>query len=133
MGLSPSHGLKETMTEDDMPILTAPPPEHWDEAFAQTLVGKIMLVNLTLLDAEGELQGREAFHGVVITADADEGLLLDLLGRQDGDTTTLPPQTSNITAAAPGLYPLADGETVENPDFLSSWTIAGPEEPANEE
>lgn len=121
------------MTDDDIPILSAPPPEHWDESFAQGLVGKIMLVNLTFLDADGELEGREAFHGVVITADAEEGILLDLLGPQDGDTTTLPPQTSNIVAAAPGLYPLTGGETVENPDFLSSWTIAGPEEPANDE
>jgi hypothetical protein len=120
------------MTDNDIPILSAPPPEHWDEGFAQGLVGKIMLVNLTYLDADGELEGREAFHGVVITADAEEGILLDLLGPQDGDTTTLPPQTSNITAAAPGLYPLTGGETVENPDFLSSWTIAGPEEPAND-
>lgn len=119
------------MTDDT--ILSAPPPEHWDEAFAQTLVGKIMLVNLTFLSAEGDLEGREAFYGVVISADADEGVLLDLLGPQDGDTTTLPPQTSNIAAAAPGLYPLTGGETVENPDFLSSWTIAGPEEPANDE
>ncbi len=121
------------MTDDDIPILTTPPPEHWDEAFAQTLVGKTMLVNLTFLGADGALVGREAFYGVVITADADEGLLLDLLGPQDGDTTTLPPQTSNIAPAAPGIYPLSDGESVENPDFLSSWTIHGPEEPANDE
>jgi hypothetical protein len=93
---------------DEIPILSAPPPEHWDESFAQGLVGKLMLVNLTILDAEGELEGREAFYGVVITADAEEGILLDLLGPQDGDTTTLPPQTSNITAAKPGLVS-ADG------------------------
>ena len=118
---------------DDIPVLSAPPPEHWDESFAQGMVGKTMLVNLTFLDAEGEVEGREAFYGVVITADAEEGILLDLLGPQDGDTTTLPPQTSNIRAAEPGLYPLSGGESVENTDFLSSWTIAGPEEPANEE
>ncbi len=120
------------MTDNDIPILSAPPPEHWDESFAQGLVGKTMLVNLTFLDAEGQVEGREAFYGVVITADAEEGILLDLLGPQDGDTTTLPPQTSNIRAAEPGLYPLTGGESVENPDFLSSWTIAGPEEPAND-
>jgi hypothetical protein len=65
---------------DDIPILSAPPPEHWDESFAQGLVGKIMLVNLTFLGVDGELEGREAFYGVVITADAEEGILLDLLG-----------------------------------------------------
>ena len=62
------------MTDNDIPILSAPPPEHWDESFAQGLVGKTMLVNLTFLDADGELQGREAFYGVVITADAEEGV-----------------------------------------------------------
>src|SRR5689334_20580029 len=98
------------MTDNDDHILSAPPPEHWDESFAQGLVGKTMLVNLTFLDAEGELESREAFYGVVITADAEEGILLDLLGPQDGDTTTLPPQTSNIRPAEPGIYPLSDGE-----------------------
>ncbi len=87
---------------DDILILSAPPPEHWDESLAQDLVGKIMLVNLTFLDAEGEVEGREAFYGVVITADAEEGILLNLLGPQDGDTTTLPPQTSNISSRRAG-------------------------------
>ena len=120
------------MTDDA--ILSDPPPEHWDEAFAQSLVGKIMLVRLTVLDADGAVATREAFHGVVITADADAGILLDLLGPDDnGDTATLPPQTSNITVAVPGLYPLTGGESVADPDFLSSWTIHGPEEPANDE
>ena len=52
---------KTPLMTNDIPILSAPPPEHWDESFAQGLVGKTMLVNLTFLDADGELEGREAF------------------------------------------------------------------------
>ncbi|PXA83279.1 hypothetical protein DMC25_18180 [Caulobacter sp. D4A] len=117
---------------DDI-ILPAPPPEHWDEALAQTLPGKTILVGLTFLDADGEIEAVEQFHGVILSAEADEGILVDLLGEEDdGDTYLLPPQTSNIQAAQPGTYTLANGEVLENPDFVSNWTIQGPEDPANE-
>lgn len=121
------------MTDDADPILSAPPPEHWDEAFAQTMPGKTILVGLTFLDADGEIEAVEQFHGVVVSADADEGVLVDLLGEDDdGDTYLLPPQTSNIKPALPGAYTLASGEVLENPDLVSNWTIQGPEDPANE-
>ncbi|MDG2527568.1 hypothetical protein [Caulobacter endophyticus] len=115
-------------------ILSAPPPEHWDQALADTLPGRIILVGLTFLDADGEIEDVEQFHGVILSADPEEGILVDLLTEEeDGDTYLLPPQTSNIRPAQPGTYTLANGEVLENPDFVSNWTIQGPEDPANDD
>ena len=102
--------------------------EHWDAAFAHALIGKTLLMNLTVLDDEGALLERQQFFGVVIDADADEGITLDLLGEHDGDTYVLPPQTSAIKAAESGVISLA-GDT---PDFVASWIIHGAPEPAND-
>lgn len=94
---------------------------HWDAAFAETLLGKTLLMNLTFLDDEGEVQERQQFFGVVIDATEDEGIVLDLMGEHDGDTYTLPPQTSAIKAAEAGVTSL-DGE---KPDFVANWIIHG--------
>ena len=94
---------------------------HWDADFAKTLLGKTLLMNLTFLDEEGEVAERQQFFGVVIDATEDEGVVLDLLGEHDGDTYTLPPQTSAIMAAEPGVTSVS-GET---PDFVANWVVHG--------
>lgn len=120
---------------DETPLFIAPPPEHWDEDFAQALIGKTLMLGLTFLDDDGELLERQQFFGLVIEANDQTGIVLDLLGEQDGDIYTLPPQTSAITAAPPGVTTL----TGEAPDFVVNWTIHGsPDEsadgePANDE
>ena len=117
------------MTDETL-IFIAPPPEHWDADFAQALIGKTLMLGLTFLDDDGELLERQQFFGAVIEANDLTGIVLDLLGEQDGDIYTLPPQTSAITAALPGVTTLAG----EAPDFVVNWTIHGaPDEPANEE
>ena len=95
---------------------------HWDAAVAESLIGKTLLMNLTFLDDEGEVQERQQFFGVVIDATEDEGVVLDLMGEHDGDTYTLPPQTSAIQPAAEGVTSLAG----DKPDFVVSWIIHGP-------
>jgi hypothetical protein len=120
---------------DETPLFIAPPTEHWDEDFAQALIGKTLMLGLTFLDDDGELLERQQFFGVVIEANDQTGIVLDLLGEQDGDIYTLPPQTSAITATPPGVTTLAG----EAPDFVVNWTIHGsPDEsadgePANDE
>jgi hypothetical protein len=108
------------MTDDTAPEDT-PEDTHWDADFAKTLVGKTLLMNLTFLDDDGDVQERQQFFGVVIDATLDEGIVLDLLGAHDGDTYTLPPQTSAIVAAGPGVTSL-EGDT---PDFVANWVIHG--------
>ena len=101
---------------------------HWDPAFAAILIGKTLLMNLTFLDDDGEVVERQQFFGVIIDADEGEGITLDLLGEHDGDTYTLPPQTSAIKAAEPGVVSLGG----DKPDFVASWIIHGAPEPAND-
>jgi hypothetical protein len=110
------------MTEEHLDTeLGAADDAHWDAAFAATLLGKTLLMNLTFLDEEGEVQERQQFFGVVIDATLDEGIVLDLMGEHDGDTYTLPPQTSAIEPAEPGVTSL----TGEKPDFVANWIIHG--------
>lgn len=104
------------------------PDLHWDPDFAKALIGKTLLMNLTLVDDDGEVQERQQFFGVVIDATLDEGVTLDLLGEHDGDTYVLPPQTSAIQAAEPGVISLAG----DKPDFVVSWIIHGPPDAAND-
>ena len=92
---------------------------HWDPVFAEALLGKTLLMNLTFLDDDGEVVERQQFFGVVIDATEDEGVVLDLMGEHDGDTYTLPPQTSAIQPAAEGVTSLAG----DKPDFVVSWII----------
>ena len=114
---------------DETPIFTAPPREHWDEDFAQALIGKTLMLGLTFLDDDGEVLERQQFFGVVIEANDQAGIVLDLLGEQDGDIYTLPPQTSAITATPLGVTTL----TGEAPDFVVNWAIHGsPDESADE-
>nr|WP_295111052.1 hypothetical protein [uncultured Caulobacter sp.] len=94
---------------------------HWDAAFAEGLIGKTLLMNLTFLDDDGGVQERQQFFGVVIDATQAEGVVLDLMGEHDGDTYTLPPQTSAIQAAEAGVTTL-DGD---KPDFVANWIIHG--------
>ena len=69
--------------------------DHWDAAFAASLLGKTLLMNLTFLDDDGEVQERQQFFGVVIDATPEEGIVLDLLeGRQP------PPASSDLPALA---------------------------------
>jgi hypothetical protein len=102
--------------------------DHWDAAFAASLIGKTLLMNLTFLDDDGEVFERQQFFGVVIDADEGEGIVLDLLGEHDGDTYTLPPQTSAIKSAEAGVVSLGG----DKPDFVASWIIHGPPDVAND-
>lgn len=95
--------------------------EHWDAAFAESLIGKTLLMNLTFLDDDGDVVERQQFFGVVIDATEAEGIVLDLMGEHDGDTYTLPPQTSAIQAAEAGVTTLSG----DKPDFVANWAIHG--------
>jgi len=61
------------MTDEDIDL-------HWDPALAASLIGKTLLMNLTFVDDEGDVQERQQFFGVVIDATEHEGIVLDLLG-----------------------------------------------------
>jgi hypothetical protein len=106
---------------------TSPPAGLWDDKIAETVVGKTVLIGLTR-SAHGETPVRyEQLHGVIESADRNRGFRVALEGKRTGEDYWLPPQTTNFIAAEPGVYRLrSTGEEVENPDYISNWTIDAP-------
>jgi hypothetical protein len=96
----------------------------FDHAFARDLVGKYVLVGVTVKDKRGELKRHEQFHGIVVSADAVEGIYLSLKGDRAGETKWLPPATHVYFPAPKGEYRLkSSGEVVTDPDFTSQWIL----------
>jgi hypothetical protein len=49
----------------------------WDETVAESIVGKVVLVGLTYLEADGTLIEQQQFSGTVVSADSRKGILLE--------------------------------------------------------
>lgn len=84
------------------------------------LRGKVMLVGVTYYSRTNEFTEQKQFWGTVIRAD-ENGVVIE---QSSGETMCLPPDLSSVNRAHPGDYTLhSTGETVKNPDFLSTWNI----------
>jgi hypothetical protein len=100
---------------------------RWDDDFAHELVGGVLLVGITRLNAAGEEIEKIQFYGRVISAHETRGIALSLQGARDGQTYTLPPDTRAIRRAKPGRYTLkSTAEVVVDPDFTTTWTLQNP-------
>ncbi len=100
----------------------------FDRAFAQELIGKYVLVGITVQDKRGEFKRREQFHGRVVSAEEESGIVLSLLGVRAGELKTLPPMTEVYEPAPRGTYSLKDtSEEVVDPDFTCTWTLTQPD------
>lgn len=100
----------------------------FDHAFARELIGKYVLVGITVQDKRGEFKRREQFHGRVVSADERSGIVLSLLGLRAGEIKTLPPMTEVFEPARRGTYSLKDSdEDVVDPDFLCTWKLTQPD------
>jgi len=98
---------------------------QWDEARAAKLVGAKVLIGVTRRGPQGETQ--EQMFGVIESADSKHGLEVILNGTKSGEIYWLPPDLRNFVPAQPGNYRLrSTGETVTNPDYVSTWTINAP-------
>jgi len=97
-----------------------------DSAAADIYLGKYILVGVTYVDAEGQVEDSVQMHGTVETASRD-GIRLALKGERSGQNWTMPADPSAITPAQPGKYQLPEtGEIVENPDFICTWVVQRP-------
>ncbi|SRR6266403_132591 len=108
------------------------PEDHgsldFDPDFAATLIGKYILVGVTVEDRRGEFRRNEQFHGTVLAADACAGITLRLGGSRDGEEKTLPPTTKVFESAPRGTYTLrTTGEKVVDPDFTVTWRLIQPD------
>ncbi len=96
----------------------------FDRDVASRLVGKYVLLGLTIEDSAGKIICREQCHGVVLSADPTAGVEIALKGMRLGQSKRFPPDTKIFTPAPPGKYSLhTTGETVVDPDFTATWFI----------
>jgi hypothetical protein len=103
-------------------------PPEFDHEFANAMVGKRILVGVTIEDRRGEFKRQEQFHGLVVEASQEQGFLLELQGTRVGETKWLPPATNYYKSAAPGIYNLrSTGESVADPDFTCTWLLIQPD------
>ena len=80
------------------------------------------------LNANGNVSEYRQLHGRVVQVDARRVIQLILRGQRDGEEYWLPPDTRNFEKARLGEYRLrATGEVVEDPDYLTTWTITPPD------
>jgi len=100
----------------------------FDLVFAQELIGKYILVGITIEDRRGEFKRQEQFHGVVVSVDPSAGISLALKGKRDGENKWLPPATDIFVSASKGTYRLrSTGESVTDPDFTAQWLVVQPD------
>lgn len=87
------------------------------------LINKILLVGIAILDEHDQLIEQFQVYGPIIRVNA-EGIVI----RRNGTDTefSIPPDFDHITEVEPGEYRLrSTGEIVEDPDYVSSWTVKG--------
>ena len=99
---------------------------YFDDDEALSLIGKRFLVGLTHRSHSEEILGYEQFHGEIIRASRDGGIIVLL---HNSEERWLPPDLSRIETAGPGEYRLkSTGEIVKDPDYVATWTVYPPEQ-----
>jgi len=109
--------------------MTEDTTEHWESYFddeeAKGIIGKHLLVGVTHRNHQDEITGIEQFHGEIIRASREEGIIIRLSG--NSEKRWVPPDLSRLEPAPPGRYTLkGTGEVVVDPDFISTWTVYPP-------
>lgn len=97
-----------------------------DEDFAAELIGTHLLVGITHVDHRGNCVRLEQFHGRVIRANLEEGVVLvDSAGAEHW----IPLDREAFRPADPGTYRLrSTGEVIVDPAWLSTWTVHPPDQ-----
>jgi hypothetical protein len=99
---------------------------EFDQGLADSYIGKYILVGVTYLAHDGSFLEQIQMHGVVESVSSD-GVQISLRGKKNGEIWLMPPNLDSVSPAKPGTYSLrSTGETIENPDLLSSWTVTKP-------
>jgi hypothetical protein len=99
-------------------------PWPWDQEEADGVVGLLVLVGVTYLAVDGKtVTSQVQYHGRIINAKPG-GFEIACEGKWAGKTMTLPPDLRALHQARPGRYRLrSTGETIENPDITTSWSV----------
>lgn len=100
------------------------PGPPFDDALAQRLVGKYVLIGFTIEEPDGTLVRQLQIHGTVTFADRHKGIGVSLGGMRTGQEHVLPPWPAAFHEAKPGEYRLrSTGEVIVDPDYTTSWTL----------
>ena len=88
------------------------------------LLGKSVLVGLTIFqEGQGEPR-RDQVHGVIVTVNPEIGVEVRLEGLREGEVLALPPSFHIFARAKPGCYTLKDtGETITDPHLLAQYQV----------
>jgi hypothetical protein len=114
-----------TLTWDLAPGDQDAPP--WSDEIAQIILGRYVVVNITYLESDWQtVKSRAQYHGTIVEASPQSGIVVECGGAWAGQTMVLPPILANFAPAEPGVYKLAaTGEEIEDPDLTSSWSLVG--------
>jgi hypothetical protein len=100
---------------------------EFDEVKANQLIGKHVLIGITVVEHDETFVEQRQMHGDVVRADR-EAIIVRLRG--SGEEYNLPPDPSAFHPAPPGEYRLrSTGEVVLDPDFTTTWTLTQPPPP----
>ena len=97
---------------------------QYDTNIANQIIDKYILIGISYIAPNGELESQQQLHGIVKSTSEADGMIVDLCGVYKGEKLCLPPDTSSITAAEPGTYKLSNtAEEIENPDYLCTYQV----------
>jgi hypothetical protein len=100
---------------------------EWDESLAQSLIGKTVLIGITVVEHDGTLVEQFQLFGTITHVDQKNGIAVWLKGTNPPDWHILPPAPFCVVPAERGVYRLrSTGEEIENPDYVSTWTSTRP-------
>jgi hypothetical protein len=78
---------------------------EWDQSDADWLIGKTAIVGITNLASDGTtVKSRGQYHGKIVRADRNAGIVIECQGVWSGKTMTLPPHPSAFHPANSGEY-----------------------------
>ena len=93
-----------------------------DSATAQTIMGKTVLICLTLDPEPSTEPERKQLFGTIMSFSEKDGIVVQL--QNSTETFALPPFIQDLKKAAPGQYHLkATGEVIVDPDYLAFWVV----------
>jgi hypothetical protein len=107
-------------------VFTQPPP-RFDDAEAQKMIGKTILIGVTYYDHTGKETAQRQWHGTITAATQTRGIVVSL--NNDTNPCVLPPDLNGIPRAKPGEYRLrSTGEVIVDPDYLTTWQMKEPDQ-----
>lgn len=91
------------------------------------LVGQRLLVGISYLDDDGKVSSAQQFCGRVLEV-GDGVVVVERPG--EPEPAVLPADAAAYRPAASGRYTLTgSGETVVNPDYVTTWRVSAPLDP----